>query len=181
MCRSHLLFCSGRDGQIHLRQKTRRRFLASLVILCPSQRQQLLCAGDPDKAVAPFFLQLIALPRSLRRWRVSDRRTLDDTTAGTEREQSTTRGAPLKACGMCNLYSLTKGQRAIRDLAGTMRDATGNLPPFPRVFPDYAACEPSARTAGIDPKPPFVPAGPFRNFAFRPRPCAREDRGAPAR
>jgi putative SOS response-associated peptidase YedK len=40
---------------------------------------------------------------------------------------------------MCNLYSLTKGQQAIRDLAGAMRDVTGNLPLFPAIFPDYAA------------------------------------------
>jgi putative SOS response-associated peptidase YedK len=40
---------------------------------------------------------------------------------------------------MCNLYSLTKGQQAIREAAGAMRDATGNLPLFPGVFPDYAA------------------------------------------
>ncbi len=40
---------------------------------------------------------------------------------------------------MCNLYSMTKGQQAIREMAGTMHDGTGNLPPFPAVFPDYAA------------------------------------------
>src|ERR1700677_2592417 len=40
---------------------------------------------------------------------------------------------------MGNLYSLTKGQQAIRDLAGAMRDVTGNLPLFPGIFPDYAA------------------------------------------
>jgi hypothetical protein len=40
---------------------------------------------------------------------------------------------------MCNLYSLTKGQQAIRDLAGAMRDVTGNLPIFPGIFPDYSA------------------------------------------
>ncbi|MGH7925985.1 MAG: SOS response-associated peptidase [Candidatus Binatus sp.] len=40
---------------------------------------------------------------------------------------------------MCNLYSLTKGQQAIRELAGAMRDKTGNLPPLPGIFPDYAA------------------------------------------
>jgi putative SOS response-associated peptidase YedK len=40
---------------------------------------------------------------------------------------------------MCNLYSLSKGQQAIRDLAGAMRDTTGNLPILPAVFPDYAA------------------------------------------
>jgi putative SOS response-associated peptidase YedK len=40
---------------------------------------------------------------------------------------------------MCNLYSLSKGQQAIRDLAGAMRDSTGNLPPLPGVFPDYFA------------------------------------------
>jgi putative SOS response-associated peptidase YedK len=37
------------------------------------------------------------------------------------------------------LYSLTKGQQAIRDWAGVMNDRTGNLPPLPDIFPDYAA------------------------------------------
>jgi putative SOS response-associated peptidase YedK len=40
---------------------------------------------------------------------------------------------------MCNLYSLTKGQQAIRELARAMRDNTGNLPPMPGIFPDYPA------------------------------------------
>ncbi len=40
---------------------------------------------------------------------------------------------------MCNLYSVTKGQQAIRELAGAMRDRTGNLPPLSSIFPDYAA------------------------------------------
>jgi putative SOS response-associated peptidase YedK len=40
---------------------------------------------------------------------------------------------------MCNLYSVTKGQAAIRDFARAMRDMTGNLPPMPGVFPDYSA------------------------------------------
>jgi putative SOS response-associated peptidase YedK len=40
---------------------------------------------------------------------------------------------------MCNLYSLTKGQQAIRDAARAMRDATGNLPLLPGIFPDYSA------------------------------------------
>jgi len=40
---------------------------------------------------------------------------------------------------MCNLYSLTKGQQAIREIAGAMIDRTGNLPPMPGIFPDYAA------------------------------------------
>jgi putative SOS response-associated peptidase YedK len=37
---------------------------------------------------------------------------------------------------MCNLYSVTKGQQAIRDLYRVMRDRTGNLPPLPGIFPD---------------------------------------------
>jgi hypothetical protein len=40
---------------------------------------------------------------------------------------------------MCNLYSLTKGQQAIREMARAMRDISGNLPLFPGIFPDYAA------------------------------------------
>jgi hypothetical protein len=38
---------------------------------------------------------------------------------------------------MCNLYSITKGQQAIRDLAGAMRDNAGNMPPLPGVFHVY--------------------------------------------
>jgi putative SOS response-associated peptidase YedK len=48
---------------------------------------------------------------------------------------------------MCNLYSMSKGQQAIRELAGAMRDTTGNLPMLPGIFPDYAA--PIVRT-GVD-------------------------------
>ena len=40
---------------------------------------------------------------------------------------------------MCNLYSITRGQAAIRELTRAMRDLTGNLPPMPGVFPDHAA------------------------------------------
>ena len=40
---------------------------------------------------------------------------------------------------MCNLYSITKNQQAIRDLTRAMSDRTGNLPPLPGVFPDYSA------------------------------------------
>ena len=36
---------------------------------------------------------------------------------------------------MCNPYSLSKGQDAIRHLAKAMRDTTGNLPALPAVFP----------------------------------------------
>jgi putative SOS response-associated peptidase YedK len=40
---------------------------------------------------------------------------------------------------MCNLFSMTKGQQAIRELARAMSDRTGNLPPLPGIFPDYYA------------------------------------------
>ena len=40
---------------------------------------------------------------------------------------------------ICNLYSLTKSQDAIRRITKAMRDTTGNLPPLPGVFPDYEA------------------------------------------
>jgi putative SOS response-associated peptidase YedK len=40
---------------------------------------------------------------------------------------------------MCNLYSLTKGQAAIRDWFRAINDRTGNLPLFPGIFPDQMA------------------------------------------
>ena len=40
---------------------------------------------------------------------------------------------------MCNLYSVTKGQAAIRELTKALVDRTGNLPPMPGIFPDYPA------------------------------------------
>ena len=44
-----------------------------------------------------------------------------------------------KRRSMCNLYSITKGQRAIIEFTRAMRDTTGNLPSLPGVFPDYLA------------------------------------------
>ena len=42
---------------------------------------------------------------------------------------------------MCNLYSETSNQEAIRQLVGAMmkKDKTGNLPAQPAIFPDYEA------------------------------------------
>jgi putative SOS response-associated peptidase YedK len=40
---------------------------------------------------------------------------------------------------VCNLYSITKGQRAIRELSRAMSDRTGNLPVLSGIYPDYRA------------------------------------------
>ena len=40
---------------------------------------------------------------------------------------------------MCNLYSITRGEDAMRRLFALGRDLTGNLPPIPGVFPDSMA------------------------------------------
>ena len=40
---------------------------------------------------------------------------------------------------MPNLYSVTKGQAAIRDLFAVKHDRAGNLPPLPAIFPDQMA------------------------------------------
>jgi len=72
---------------------------------------------------------------------------------------------------MCNLYSLTKGQAAIRQLAKAMVDKTGNLALFPAIFPNRLA--PIVR-AGIDGQgkllmarwgfsPPNIPGQKARN------------------
>ncbi|UMA64616.1 SOS response-associated peptidase [Roseivivax marinus] len=40
---------------------------------------------------------------------------------------------------MCNLYSLSKGQAAIRELFDGIKDRAGNLPELSEVYPDYNA------------------------------------------
>jgi putative SOS response-associated peptidase YedK len=72
---------------------------------------------------------------------------------------------------MCNLYSITKGQAAIRELAKAMIDKTGNLPPLPAVFPNRMA--PVVRTGADGQRellmmrwgfpPPFIPGSKPRN------------------
>ena len=47
---------------------------------------------------------------------------------------------------MCNLYSITTNQEAIRALFHVMNRYVGNLPAMPGVFPDYPA--PVVRNAG---------------------------------
>jgi len=46
---------------------------------------------------------------------------------------------------MCNLYSLTRDEDAIRQLARAMRDSSENLPSLLTMFPDAVA--PDLRTA----------------------------------
>ena len=40
---------------------------------------------------------------------------------------------------MCNPYSHTRSQDAIRAFTKALRDTTGNLPSQPSMFPDYTA------------------------------------------
>jgi putative SOS response-associated peptidase YedK len=40
---------------------------------------------------------------------------------------------------VCNVYSMTTNQEAIRRLFRVDIDYTGNLPPMPGVYPDFAA------------------------------------------
>jgi putative SOS response-associated peptidase YedK len=45
----------------------------------------------------------------------------------------------INVSSMCNLYSMTKGQQAIREFTRATRDTAGNLPPLPGIFPDGMA------------------------------------------
>jgi hypothetical protein len=53
---------------------------------------------------------------------------------------------------MCNLYSITTNQEAIRALFRVINRYVGNLPPMPGVFPDYprirARAEPGDQEKG---------------------------------
>ena len=74
---------------------------------------------------------------------------------------------------MCNLYSVTKGQQAIREFTRALTDSTGNLPPLPGIFPDMLA--PVVRNIGAEgreltmmrwgmPGPPQFGAAPITNI-----------------
>ena len=67
---------------------------------------------------------------------------------------------------MCNLYSITTNQEAIRALFCVMNRYVGNLPAMTGVFPDYPA--PVIRNSGAERElvlmrwgmpPPRAPAG----------------------
>jgi len=76
---------------------------------------------------------------------------------------------------MCNLYSMTKNQDAIRRLFKVTRDSAGNMPSFPSIFPDNEA--PVIHTAGGEreltmmrwgfPPPPksYMPVTNIRNVS----------------
>jgi putative SOS response-associated peptidase YedK len=49
---------------------------------------------------------------------------------------------------MCNLYSITTNQEAIRAVFRVINRYVGNLPPMPGVFPDYLA--PVVRNIGAE-------------------------------
>ena len=57
---------------------------------------------------------------------------------------------------MCNLYSITTNQEAIRALFRVVNRYIGNLAPMPGVFPDYPA--PVIRNAGTEREPAFLTA-----------------------
>ncbi len=73
---------------------------------------------------------------------------------------------------MCNLYSITKNQDAIRRLFRVTRDNSGNLRPMPGIFPDYPA--PIVRSIGVErelvmmrwgmPGPPQFGGAPITNI-----------------
>ena len=73
---------------------------------------------------------------------------------------------------MCNLYSMTTNQEAIRALFRVVNRYVGNLPPMPGVFPDYPA--PVVLNTGIDreltmmrwgmPPPPKLGGPPVTNI-----------------
>jgi putative SOS response-associated peptidase YedK len=65
---------------------------------------------------------------------------------------------------MCNLYSITTNQEAIRALFRVMNRYVGNLAPMPSVFPDYPA--PVLRNEGAEREMTMM------RWSMPPPPCA---------
>src|SRR5215218_4816168 len=82
---------------------------------------------------------------------------------------------------MCNLYSITTNQEAIRRLFRVINRYVGNLAPMPGVFPDYPA--PVVRNAGDEremvmmhwgmPPPPRTGGPPVTNIRNTSSPHGR--------
>lgn len=71
---------------------------------------------------------------------------------------------------MCNLYSMTKPQEAVRATFRAARDLTGNLPALSGIFPDYAA--PIVRVIGEDRELTMARWGmPSPVFALKGKSC----------
>src|SRR5271166_4364584 len=72
---------------------------------------------------------------------------------------------------MCNLYSLTQGQAAIRDFFRLIHDRVGNLPALAAVFPDQMApIVRSRRTASANSSWRAGECPSLRNLAARRSP-----------
>jgi putative SOS response-associated peptidase YedK len=69
----------------------------------------------------------------------NSQRSLPAKTNRTSESKRSGQKSAWRAADICNLYSVTKGQQAIRELARAMNDRTGNMPPLPGIFPDYPA------------------------------------------
>ena len=63
---------------------------------------------------------------------------------------------------MCNLYSITTNQEAIRALFRVVNQYVGNLPPMTGVFPDYPA--PVIRNVGQEREMILIFAGIWTEF-----------------
>ena len=82
---------------------------------------------------------------------------------------------------MCNLYSITTNQEAIRALFRVINRYVGNLPPMPGVFPDYPS--PVVRNADAErelvlmrwgmPPPPRAGFPSIRTDTLQPQAPAR--------
>jgi putative SOS response-associated peptidase YedK len=69
---------------------------------------------------------------------------------------------------MCNLYSITTNQEAIRALFRVINRYVGNLPTMPCVFPSYPA--PVVRNAGAERELVTMLWGMSKNAMFRSTP-----------
>jgi hypothetical protein len=89
----------------------------------------IICRGPPAHVLSICFCCCIFLQSSAAH---NPKRNLKQDDIGSGRTQA---DGPF----ICNLYSLTKGQAAIRDWFRAKHDRTGNLPLFPGIFPDQMA------------------------------------------
>lgn len=105
-------------------------------MLAPGDHANHAATTTGGSATAFYFRDIEAAGAFVRRF---PELVLADGTMSNSYTSPSRNLSAVDSLNVCNLYSMTTSQAAIRQIADAMTDHTGNLPPLPGIFPDTSA------------------------------------------